>query len=81
QVLESFDVRSINRILVTEVEELLGEAKLLPPGSQPGAIEGADRGAKDINDAERMATIQKIIAGNGSGGEFPAEVSEGLGRL
>ncbi|KKL96413.1 hypothetical protein LCGC14_1844700, partial [marine sediment metagenome] len=26
QVLESFDVRSINRILVTEVEELLGEA-------------------------------------------------------
>jgi len=75
QVLESFDVRSINRILVTEVEELLGQAKLLPSGSQPNSIEGADRGDKDVNDAERMATIQKVIAGNGAGNELPIEVS------
>lgn len=81
QVLESFDVRSINRILVTEVEELLGQAKLLPLGSQPDTLTGADRGDKDISDAERMATIQKIITGNGTRSELPAEVSEGLGGL
>lgn len=81
QVLESFDVRSINRILVTEVEELLGEAKLLPPGSQRDSIGGTDQGTQDVNDAERLATIQKIIAGNGGGSELPATSGEGLGRL
>ncbi|KKM85638.1 hypothetical protein LCGC14_1287050 [marine sediment metagenome] len=81
QILESFDVRSINRILVTEVEELLGQAKLLPPGSQPDSLEGADRGTQDINKAQRLATIQRIITGNGDGSELPAEVSERLGGL
>ena len=81
QILESFDVRSINRILVTEVEELLGQANLLPPGAQPDSIGGTERGAQDINDAERMATIQKIIAGNGEGSEFSGTVGERLGRL
>ena len=81
QVLESFDVRSINRILVTEVEELLGEAKLLPGGSQPDPLTGADKGDKEINDAKRMAAVQAIIAGNGIRSELPVESSEGLGRL
>jgi len=79
QILESFDVRSINRILVTEVEELLGQAKLLPPGSQSDSLEGADRGTQDIIEAQRMAAISRIIAGNGGGGELPVEVSERLG--
>jgi hypothetical protein len=79
QILESFDVRSINRILVTEVEELLGQAKLLSPGSQPDPLEGADRGTQDIIQAQRMAAISRIIAGNGGGSELPAEVSERLG--
>lgn len=74
QVLESFDVRSINRILVTEVEELLGNANLLPGGSESNTDGGADRGTQDITEAQRMATIQRIITGNGSGGEIPIEV-------
>ncbi|KKM86646.1 hypothetical protein LCGC14_1275870, partial [marine sediment metagenome] len=79
QILESFDVRSINRILVTEVEELLGQAKLLPGGSQSDSLDGADRGTKDIAEAERMAAISRIIAGNGGGGELPVEIGERLG--
>ena len=81
QVLESFDVRSINRILVTEVEELLGQANLLPPGALPTPNEGSDRGSQDVSDAERLAVIQKIIAGNGKGSELAATGSEGLGGL
>ena len=81
QVLESFDVRSINRILVVEVEELLGQAKLLPPGPQQNSIGGEDPGAQDIDVAQRLATIQRIISGNGARGEFPVEVGQRLGGL
>lgn len=74
QVLESFDVRSINRILLTEVEELIGNSgqNLLPPGSNGNAQAGGNGGDPNVGNAQRMAAIQEALSQIGSGGQGPA---------
>jgi hypothetical protein len=72
QVLESFDVRSINKILVPEVEELLGLANGQQPQNGPGgpAVPTGNIGPQDIGNAEGLAAIQQLIAPpNGSSRE------------
>lgn len=73
QILESFDVRSINRILVPEIEEMLGLANAQPAadGSLGNPDTGRNIGPQDINNAQGLAAIQQLIApaagGNGQG--------------
>lgn len=70
QVLESFDVRSINKILVPEVEELLGLANGQPEQAGPNAVPDGQGniGPQDVDNAQGLADIQRLIAppGNGS---------------
>jgi hypothetical protein len=72
QILESFDVRSINRILVPEVEELLGLANGQPEQAGPLALPNGSGniGPQDIGNAQGLAAIQQLIApANGAGRE------------
>ena len=70
QILEYFDVRSINRILVPEIEELLGISNGNGNGQNPqsaGTLNGgADPGAADLANAERLAAIQSVLGRIGS---------------
>jgi hypothetical protein len=72
QVLESFDVRSINRILVPEIEELLGLANGQPQQAGPNGLPNpsGNIGPQDIGNAQGLAAIQQLIApANGTGRE------------
>lgn len=72
QVLESFDVRSISKILVPEVEELLGLTNGQPNQNGPLGVPGptGNIGPQDIGNAQGLAAIQQLIAPpNGAGGE------------